>query len=350
MRTWLLVTALGGCNGGEDTNTPTDTDTDPLCDATVPTIDLPDFNADIEMIRATIVPSALDPQSDNFPQSHHELWLADDPSIQRRDELFLFLPGTNNKPNAFDDVAEIAARAGYPVLVLAWDSEYHAGEYCRFDGDVQALIDCRTDVFHEKAYGTDESEHIDIGEPDSIVGRARRVIERVHQDYPTVGADQWLDDDGLRWENIVVAGFSQGALMTGYLSKDHAVSRAVLLAGGCDTIMEEDGTVHMASWCTEARATPVERTWALWHLRDEPEQDGAILETFGLPTLGDYADAATQSPDYCTGTHGLTTDLPSADGNGYSFHLSVAHDGYLPVDGQGTPTLAEDFYYLFTAP
>lgn len=138
-----------------------------------------------------------------------------------------------------------------------------------------------------------------MGEADSVVGRLTRLLSWLDTNYPAMSAGVFLDGDAPRWSSMVIAGFSQGALMTGYLTKDHEVARAVLFAGGCDGMELDDGKVLLASWCSDTRATPVERTWSLSHLRDEANEDRDIHLAFGLPTLGDYADAGTESPAYC---------------------------------------------------
>lgn len=314
------------------------------CDPTEPSVALPDFGATLAD-PIVLVPSELDPATDRFPGATHRVYLPA-AGTTVRDELFVFLPGTGNHPAAFDRLARIAAHAGYRVLVLAWDSERHPSEYCLSLplGEQEA---CRTAVFHEKAYGQDRTPVVDIDEADSVVGRAVRVLEAIEARLPGGGAATYLDGGSLAWDRLVLAGFSQGAVMVGYLSRDHAVARAVLLAGGCDSV-DVGGTVRLAAWCTSPRATPADRTWALRHVSDEPEEDRAIHEAYGLFAFGDYLDVGAASPAYCSGTHLFETSLPST-GDGTRYHLSVAHDDYLPVDAGGVPILAEDYFYLFTA-
>jgi hypothetical protein len=345
----LLVHLLLACAGRDHADV-VDTDTASSdCDPSVPSIDLPDFRSDAGLTNVVLRPTDIDPESDNYAGSNHSLWVSSDPAVARRDELLVMLPGTRNTPDGFDEVAKIAARAGYPVIVLAWDSELHPSELCTFDpDDVEGYIACRTAVVEEKAYGVDASPHVDIGEADGVVGRLERLLAHLAANYPETGADAFLEGTAPRWSSIALAGFSQGAMMSGYLSRAEEMARLVLFAGGCEGLVAEDGTVYLADWCTVDRATPADRTRALYHTDDQPEEFSAILDAYGVSALGDPVDAGRASPAYCADTHTLVFDLPDANGGAQS-HLATAHDQYLPRDADGVPLLAEDIYWLFTA-
>lgn len=353
---WLAALAvLIGCGSSDRTVDPAGRDAGApapdagsACDPREASVTL-ELAPESSVVQLSVPPMAIDSASDLYPVSQHQLFVSNDPGVTRRDELLLFLPGTSNHAQGFERLGALAARAGFPVIVLAYESETNQASLCASVGydDPAAQDACRTAVILEKIYGTDESDVIEIDEANSIVGRAVRLLRHVEAERPELGASAFLDGDTLRWERIVVAGFSQGAVMAGRISRDHALARAVLLAGGCDAFTDLEGTVHLASWCTEARATPAARTFALMHTMDEPEEDRAVHEAFGLTALGDYAHAPTESPAYCTGTHLLETDLRS-QGDETRYHLSVAHDEYVPLDAQGLPVLAEDYLYLFT--
>ena len=338
-----------GPGGPEDSGAPPDTDAG--CDPTVPSVALPSFTADVEHLHGTVDPTELDPAAVSHPAARHEVWVPTDPSVPLRDELLVFLPGTGNTPDGFDKVAQVALRAGYPVIVLAWPGEDHPATPCYtlHPDDMAAMEACRTAAFEEKAYGNGVSEVEDIPPGDSVVGRLTRLLSWLDAEYPSADAGRFLDGDAPRWSSIAIAGFSQGALIAGLLAKDHAVARAVLFAGGCDSFTTDDGEVYLAASCSAPRATPVERIWALSHARDETNEDLAVHEALGLPALGGYADAGEESPAYCTDTHLLAFNLPSAGDDPTKFHLAVAHDNFMPVDADGVPVLAEDIFYLFTA-
>lgn len=339
----ILVVACG--DGGSGDDTPPDAAPDaPACDPAVRTFEVPDFTAPFGVMHAQILPTTIDPASSAYPESIHQLYLPTEPGVALRDELFVMLPGTNNRAQGFERIALLAARAGYPVISLAYESETHPNALCADVVGDQAILDCRAGVWTEKAYGTDVTAEYPGDEPNSIAGRLLRVLQYVDAMYPQAGADRFFDGTDLVWEDIALAGFSQGSLMAAFIGKDHALARLVLFAGGCD-VLEKPAGPELVPWCTEPRATPAERTWVVMHVDDEPEEDTAIAEAFGVTALGAWADASAGSPSYCTDTHAIQSHEPTD-----APHLSIAHDGELPVDGNGVPTLAEDYYYLMTAP
>jgi hypothetical protein len=322
------------------------------CDPTVRSIDVPDLAAPFGFERRFVLPQDIDPATDDFNGASHEIFMPNDPGIVVRDRLFVMLPGTNNMPGGFTQILRIAARAGYTAIGLVYDTEI-APEWCSGVGlSGPPLFACSDGFFREKLYGEPALNGITIDEPSSIVGRLRRLLPWLHGEYPSYGFDRFYDANGIRWERIVVGGFSQGAAMTGYLAKDRPLARAVFFAGGCDAWEDPPDFSHLMPWCFDPRQTPAERTFALMHTRDEPQEDMLIYDTFGMTALGGVANAATAAPDYCTTPHVLQTDLPSQmtqpDDHGQKVHLSVAHDSFMPLDGP-IPVLAEDYWYLLTA-
>ena len=335
----IAATGCGGGGGGSD-----DQPDAPACDPSVRDFDVPDLTAPAVIRHMQIAPATIDPASSAYAESIHQIFLPDDPSITMRDQLFVMLPGTNNRAQGFEKISLIAARAGYPVISLAYGSATHPSGLCADVIGADAMMACRTAIWTEKAYGTDVTAEYPGDEPNSINGRLLRLLQYADTMHPTVGADRFFSGNQVLWNKVALAGFSQGALMAGLIGKDHALARLVLFAGGCDAVDGASGP-SLAPWCTEARATPATRTWSVMHVDDEPEEDTAFAAAFGLTALGPYANASTGSPSYCTDTHTLESHEPTA-----SPHLSVAHDNEIPVDGNGLPTLAEDYYYLMTAP
>ena len=297
----------------------------------------------MEIAHTTIPPTRVAPAPDNCSAAHHSVLLAIDPSIEARDGLFVFLPGTDNQPDDFDEIGEIAARASYPVIVLAWDSQVVPAGYCAEATIYEEFEACSAAVMEEKAYGIDATDAADIDEPSSITGRLVRLLGYIDGVYPDAGADRHLDGRAPRWSSIVLGGFSQGSMVAGYISRDHETARTVLLAGACDAT-ELEGELLLAGWCSDPRATPADRTWALVHPGEELEAKLLFYEAFGLLDLGEPVDVEAASPACCSDSHVLTFNL-EVEGRE---HLSTAHDQYLPMDGE-VPVLAHDSFCMFMA-
>ncbi len=354
----MLFPFLLGCTGGHGETNPTDTadtaatpddagdtgdsgDTGADCDATVPTIALPDFTAAAPYTYQTVSPSAIDPETDVNADYEHQVFYPDTPT---RAELLVYLPGTDGKPANGLHLLDIAARSGYRAIGLAYPTDENTGDICPAWDDDEAC----TEAFNrEKLYGVDGIEELDIDEADSIVGRLTRLLAALDSYAPGAGFGDYLDGGTVQWERVIVVGWSQGSSITGFLGRDVELAGSVHLAAGCNTV-EEDGAAAPAAWCLEPRATPLDRMFSLIHTLDDWEYDSLVSwEVYDLDAWGGSADAGTLAPDYCTGPHLLTTSL-SSQGGGAEYHKSIATDAQMPLDDDGVPVLAEDYVWLFT--
>jgi len=332
----------GAVDSGERAAGTSDTgDTASACDATVPTIALPDFTAAAPYVYETVAPSLLDPETDLNPDYEHQVFAPDTPS---RAELVVYLTGTDGTPSRNLHLLDIAARSGYRTIGLAWPTDENTGDFCPDWDDSDAC----TEAFNrEKLYGEDGIEGLEVDEPDSIVGRLKRLLSALDSYAPGAGFGQYLDGDDVRWDQVIVAGWSQGSSIAGFLGRDVELAGSVHLAAGCNTV-ELDGAVAPAAWCYEPRATPLDRMFSLIHTLDDWEFDSLVSwEVYDLDAFDGSADAGTLSPDCCTGPHLLTSSLES-QGGGTDYHKSLATDATMPLDDDGVPVLAEDYVWLFT--
>lgn len=338
---WFLLSLVAcGGGGGNGDETPDAPPADTVaCDPSVRTYDIPDLSAGTVM-RVQVDPTVVDPAAIAYPESKHVVFLPSSPSIPLRDELFVILPGTNNLGQGFETIGMIAARAGYRVISLAYESQTHPDGTCSNVVGEQAILTCRENVWAEKAYGADPSPEYPGNFANSISGRLLHLLQYIQAQYPNAGASAYYTGDTIRWDRIALAGFSQGSVIAGYIGKDQALARLVILAGGCDD-MTVGGVATLAPWCSAPRATPRARTWAISHANDELDADTLVVQAYGL---GEYVDASAHSPSYCSTSHALLSHEPTDQA-----HLSVAHDGAVPLTN-GLPTLLEDYYYAFTAP
>ena len=307
----------------------------------MPTIPLPDFLSAADYEHGSVAPSAIDPATDLNPDYEHQIFL---PATPSRTELFVYLTGTDGQPGLNLHLLDIAARAGYRTVGLAYPTDENTGDVCPGSADYEVC----TDSFNrEKLYGEDYVDGLAVDEPNSVVGRLHRLLVALDAAAPEAGFGNYLEGETVRWEQVVVAGWSQGSTMAASLGKDVALAGSVHLAAGCNPV-ESDGELLAAAWCFESRATPLDRMFTLIHTLDDWAFDNEVSwEVYNLDAYGEAADAGTLSPDYCTGTHLLTTSLADQDG-GAEYHKSLATDPTIPLDADGVPVLAEDYVYLFT--
>lgn len=301
---------------------------------------VPDFTTEVEVTARQIVPSALDPETDLLPQKEHVVLLPS--SVPLRDELFVMLGGTGGTPSNNRNLYEIAARAGYRTIGLAYVNEPSGDALCQGAVDQAA---CFVAEHEEKIYGLPGVDGVEVDEPDSIEGRLVRLLAALDGQFPGEGWGQFLEGQAPAWHRVVLAGFSQGSGHAGFIGRDHELARLVFLASGGDSYLDpETGQPSAAPWCFEPRATPIERTFGLLHEQDNFEGKRLVYEAYGLDAFGDFSSAGAASPPHgCS--HQLSTDLTPKGGTD-EYHLSLANDAAMPVDAAGVPLLAEDYYYL----
>lgn len=311
------------------------------CDATVPTIDVPDVKT-LDAAHIVVPPSALDPATDMDPQRSHHVFVPNDPNA-RRPQLFVMLPGTDGSPGNNQNLLRIAATAGFRSVGLAYPSSTNQGDLCGTTADPAA---CNVAFAEEKLYGVDATPVVDVNEPNSIEGRLRRLLQAAEVQVPGAGFGDYLSNGEIVWEKLVVAGFSQGSGLAGFLGKDKALARNVFFSSGCDVHGTSMADAGADDWCSLPRQTPASKMFGLLHAEDKLWLKSQAYTAYGMDAFGEFADAGTLSPSYCTGTHILTTSLAPAPGGGA--HNSLASDTDMPVDADGVPLLAEDYFYLMT--
>lgn len=337
------VVVLTGCGEPTDTS-PAYVDTNPVetgddCDPTYSSVEHADFSTATDAVTNVISPSSVDPSTVLQPDDDHYVVVPLDVS---RDELLVFLPGAANSPVHYQTMLALAARSGYRTIGLAYASSLVTAELCSGQGD-----DCYEGVDAELAYGEDTSALVEVGEADGIAHRLGALLTQLATDDPTGGWDGYLAEGAVSWDKVVLAGFAQGATLAGYLSRDNAVSSAVFFSGGCDLKADENGGVEPVAWCYDTRVTPPDNMYGIVHEEASFSETLRLWEAFGMPAFGDVADADTQEPRYCTGTHMLSTGLPDQAG-GDQYERSLAEDQHIPVNATGWPLDADDDWYLLT--
>ena len=356
--TLLLLASMVGCDSGgaDEPSTSADgatidgTVTDGgVLDAALPpdpdaggcgAYTVPDLTARPNAEQRRLMPQAIDPASALFPEKEH--FVLYPRSGPRRAELLVMLGGSEGAPQQNTNLYRIAVLGGYRTIGLAYPNEPSGSTLCDGAADQNR---CFVAEHEEKVYGIPGVDGIEVGEPDSIVGRLKRLLAHLDEQFPAEGWGAYLDAAGEpAWEHIVLLGFSQGSGHVGYLGKDHLLARLVFLSSGGDSLLGPDGVPTAADWCKAPRQTPAERTFGMLHAEDNFEGKSLVYAAYGLPAFGDFSNAGAHAPPHgCS--HQLVTDLTPRD-NPNHFHTSLANDAEMPVDANGIPVLAEDYFYL----
>ncbi len=193
--------------------------------------------------RMTINPCVLDPTiglcdpardtHERGRRLHRISWRTD---AVLRDELFLFLPPGPGDQN--QNILTWATHAGYRVIGLGWNNAAIVQE--------NATDPLQPDMHEEALYGIDTSPLIHVAPEDSALARLDMLMPHLIETTPQMGWDRyWSPSEGMRWDRVVLAGWSDGATASTVLARDFEVAGVVLISGP-----------RAGDWVSEGSMTP----------------------------------------------------------------------------------------------
>jgi pimeloyl-ACP methyl ester carboxylesterase len=199
-------------------------------------------------------------------------------AVTPRAPLVVFLPGSSMEPNKHDLVLQMAAYAGYRTIGLAYDNTFPVEVACA--ATPQCGNNCAGDAREEVTTGIATSAALTVDAGDSIVERLYRVLEELDAIDPAGGWSSYyipaagaITTANIIWEDIIVAGFSQGAGHAAYLAHAFPVHGLVVLDGANDTCEDPlTGDELPADWITAtADASAGRPKYGVHHAHGEPE-------------------------------------------------------------------------------
>jgi hypothetical protein len=288
----------------------------------------------------------------NPTAAYHHAWV--DPSNRGNPKLFVFLPGTGNRPVDYQLVSREAARLGYHVIGLMYQNNVGVDAACKVTLTQAPPRECSGDTRLEILDGSDpDSSRADVSVANSIDNRLTQLLKYLTDQYPDEGWSRFLDDDGPKWSQIAVGGQSQGAGQAALIAKLRQVDRVVMLSGPPDARIPDE----VDAWVSIGK-TPASKYYALYHQRDLLVAGiRANLAALEMERFGDAALVAGGEESF-GGAHILATDLEPQGGYGNpNPHRSTARDAFTPlpagctqVGPSCTPLLIDAWRYLLAGP
>jgi hypothetical protein len=275
-----------------------------------------------EAIWDSVVPSRTDSDIQTFNTPHS---ICVDRSILLngagdRHELLLFLPGTGGHGRGARMFLEDAAELGYHTIELMYPDDHSASE-CDFDRDPHAF-----EAFRLAIIQGGSSTRMTIPRQESIENRLEKLLLYLQEKRPLEKWDQFLEDGRVAWENIAVAGQSQGGGHAALIAIRNKVARVIMFGAPRDF---SQALYRPATWYSEHSATPHDRFFAINHQQDrqgctfsEQLQNEAALHMndFGAP-----ADVDLEIPPY-RHSHILTTNYPGTRVDSMTAHGTAIND------------------------
>lgn len=257
-----------------------------------------------------------------------------DTRVAPRGKLVIWLMGHN--PELFERINSYGIHAIQPHYANKWFSLC-----CR---EVPVGENCRGNIRLEAATGEDFSDDVDIPKPDGMMERALQLINWLAKENPQAGWDYFLDEgqQGLRWQDVIVAGASHGSTTAARFAKHQKVSRVVALCGPRD---------QFQSWQALPSATPANRFFGFSHVLDSGWTDDHYCrswELLGMHEFGPIVNVEHATPPY-ENTRRLITDF-DVQGDANWAHSAVQPGGRAKKNADGMMAHDEVWRYLFTHP
>ncbi|WP_164102319.1 BPSS1187 family protein [Candidatus Laterigemmans baculatus] len=256
-----------------------------------------------------------------------------DTRVAPRGKLVIWLMGYNSQ--LFERLNSYGLHAIRPHYANRWFSiccqEKPVGEHCR--GNLRL----------EAATGEDFSDEVAIPKPDGMMERAYRFVRWLDQENPQGGWGHFLtaDGQGLRWEDVIMAGSSHGSTTAARFAKHQKVGRVVMLCGPRD---------QYQSWQSLPSATPENRYFGFSHVLDggwTADHYCRSWELIGLHEFGPIVNVDKAEPPY-ENTRRLITDF-DVNGDARRAHSSVVPGrSAKPGEQKGQYAHEEVWRYLFT--
>lgn len=290
----------------------------------------PSASAPSRIISFTVKPSVTDAAISDANGSHI-VYL---PSAQKREKLFVFMPGTDGMPKHTTYINQTAASVRYHAIDLAYTNNISAREGC-------ARIlnpDCQEDMRMEIITGTDTSPIVEVNRSNSIENRLIKLLEYLIRTRPAQeGWGLFLSNGNVNWGMVVAAGHSQGGGHAAMLGKTRLLDRVVMFAA-----------TEPAAWTKDPFVTPVERFYGFMHTKDLLAYPESVTswKNIGLPGTETSVDGK-MSP--FNNSHQLVTSSTRKECQGDDAHGCVVTDLKTPLNAKGVPLFQNVWRYLIVS-
>jgi hypothetical protein len=290
------------------------------------------------------------------------------PATTPRAPLVVFLPGSNMTPDKHDLVLKTAAYAGYRTIGLSYDNTHNIDAIC---APAAVFSSCTSDCYASKRdeiiLGTDLTPDFDVQPADSIVERLFTLLAQLYADdigdgtndhgwdayfSPLLAVPVPITVANIRWDQIIIAGFSQGAGHAARMSKAFLLHGAFVIDGPGDMCVNGASELLAAPWLTGADASAGRPRYGAMHAFWFPAFDLAEGEAPATWTaLGLATNGMANLDEIGTSRPGPIAGLPEIRiPTGFLPPAQAAYTAQTPATHIGSPTGADSECAAIPAP
>ncbi len=229
-----------------------------------------------------VVPSETDPEIKRANTPHYVVY---NPSI-KQGKILLFMPGTNGIAlKGPKDLFMTAVQQGYRVINMSYINTPAVAQICR-GKTLEANSNCTKDFRTKRIFGNNTFSLIQDESEDAIVNRLAKLLMYLSEKDKDGNWELYLENGDPKWEEIAVAGQSQGGGMAAFIAKRHLVSRVITFSGGWDFTAKNE----IAEWYSESSVTPVDRWYGTYHKKEPMAKTiDATYRAMNIPESHIYA-------------------------------------------------------------
>lgn len=263
-----------------------------------------------------VIPSTTDSAINTFSGAPYFHFVYRDNSVPQKDDLLVFLTGTNGKGETGREFNTYAASLGYRVINLIYPDDFSLSNY-RQVADLESYTKGREEIIT----GKDMTSEINVDRANSIENRLYKLLIYLNAHFPQGGWGKYFDSQEIAWNKIILVGQSQGGGHAAYIAKKNEVARVIMFASPKDYSVRFNSPPSWVSWDSK---TPVDRYYSFVHGMDDhngctyPQQQ-LIWKAIGLYAFGKEANVDNTAPPY-NHVHLLTSTKPQQNAHGAPLH------------------------------
>lgn len=289
---------------------------------------------------AISIPSnVVDPAIQFLPNNSQFAYYAS-PSVPRRNLLLVDLPGSNEVCPGVGPFNNTAEKLGFDVICVNYSNLSEQIVICQGDptcfGNVsQAKLDatgvCSTPGQSECGIDPRTGQPYYLSNPaDAVTQRISMMLQYLNTHGYNQNGTNWgsyLSSTTPFWQNIVLAGHSQGGVMSTFAAYEHVVARAINLSAPTQATLV-NGVEVGATYLTNSPKTDIRSIYGFVSVYDGLYQRGvysAVWQLLGFSPTNNDAEMKlnTNNPiglncNSGVPSHNLSTSAPPGpDGNGH---------------------------------
>lgn len=218
-----------------------------------------------KIVNFEIKPSKTDPEIRSFNSPH----IIQYDKLAPQGKLLLFLSGTGGKTeDGPEDFLKVAIKQGYRVINLSYVDTPAVWMVCGTKTNVTDG-DCAEKFRLKRIFGENTTPLISDEPQDAIMNRFTKLLEYL-VDYDKNG--NWgfyLENNVPKWNEIAIAGHSQGGSMAAFIAKRKLVARVITFSGGAD----HGYGGKLADWFFQKSITPPGNWYGAYHVAESTAKE-----------------------------------------------------------------------------